>query len=376
MRNLILILALLLAIPASGQVLRSGTLKGGSLPEAPGGGGPVADCTDGTNCPCDTLPLTYPNIFACEDFEHPNLANGTATTGVWHTLYNTVGVDDGCAVTGTGTRRVGFFGDAEAAAINKECLDHAAEGSCEVSGETDCVEDGSGGTYSIGMMFRQFENSSITGEMSLGGRRDTFSVTFLQKFSSNWSLQGGPAAKTNEFGDSDSPLFGASVWHSICSPEIPSNNPFGGVILTSSTPGSPTVRVGAACTTSSGTQIGVNDAQYDWSPSGDWYRGSWACWQGTLNPTGVGDYHRWRVWFTPVGGTATLVFDADIDLSTALGGDANGFQIMSWNHYFNGPTVNPDGWQLADVGARWEDNWVFTSDTTPIPCSAVSSSFP
>lgn len=380
MQLLLIALLILTALPALGSTVTGGSVTGGSVRAAGGGGPPVANCTDGYTCLCDTITDTYPNVFDCEDFEDPNLANGTNSRGTWHTTYNTLGGVDTCLVDSADPDlwRIGFVGDADAAAANRECLNHAYEGSCEVPGETDCNEDGSGGTYSLGHMFQLNENYGITGEWFFnGGRKSTFSVTFLQKLSSNFTLQGGPAAKTNEFGDSDSAIFGAGNYHSGCSPEVPSNYPFGGGFLTSpSSPvGSPTFRVGAGCNISGiGVMFSTNDAEYDYGT--DWSPGEWGCWQGSLNPTGTGNYYRWRVWFTPVGGSATLVLDMDADFTNIIGSDESGFQLMSFNSYFNGPGSPGDGWQLSDPGSRWEDNFVFTSDSTPVPCNAVSSSFP
>lgn len=372
---------MLLAPPALVAATLSGASGSGiSVQSSSGGGGgpPVANCTDDSNCLCDTITSSYPNVFDCEDFEDPALANTTDSPGTWETSYK--GTVDTCVVDAADVdlNRAGFVGDADAIAEGKECLNQAYESNCVVTGETDCNEDGSGGTYSLGHMYRLGKNYGITGEWNFTGeRKQTFSVSFLQKFSSNFSLQGGPAAKMNQYGDSDSSLFGSGNWHSACSPEIPTQIPFGGGVYTGGAPagGAPTVRVGGACTaTSIGTVFGVLASDYEWGTT--WGPGEWGCWQGSLNPTGTGNYYRWRVWFTPVGGTATLIFDADMDFSNLIGGDVGGFQRMVFNSYFNGPGIPGSGWQLSDPGARWEDNFVFTSDSTPVPCNALSSSFP
>lgn len=379
-----LALFVLVAPHASAQRILGGKLMGGALPAASGGGGgPTPNCTFGSDCLCDTIYDDYPSagIFGCEDFEDPALP-GITTPGTWDTKYP--GEDSfQCEVdAGGGNARTGWVEDSAAVSAGKACLHHAHESDCEVSGETDCVEDGSGGTYSIGFRYQLNENFGIDGIWTFpGGPKPTLGFTYLQKFSANFDLDGGPAAKPNQFGNSRSAIMGAGNWHSICVPEIPNNLPFGGGWFTGTglggdpSPGAPTVREGAACVFDHvGTMIGVprNPAVYQWGVT--WGPGQWGCWQGKMEPAG-GGYSRMRIWFTPVGGSAVLVFDADIDTSNLLSQGGAAFDELAWNHYFNGPGDPGDGWQDANVGARWEDNWVLTN-SDPVPCSAVSSSFP
>lgn len=383
---------MLLAPPALVAATLSGASGSGiSVQSSSGGGGgpPVANCTDGDNCLCDTINDAYPDVFFCEDFELPTLANTVDSQNGWHSLYTDGGIrgtDDNCLIDDSdpGTYRAGFLGDSEAVAAEQACLAHSYEGNCEVSGETDCVEDGSGGTYSLGNRMQPNRTQGITGRAPWGGSYTTFGVTFLVKWSSNYAVPGGgngPAHKMNEFGRGDHAILGFSGG----SGPLADNPPWVGGIFTETGVGTPSMTTGTAsvvnnnrpCGDFSATQFiyfRADESDYEWGT--DLNVGEWACMQ--VHIAGIGTstatYRAWINEVEVINGT----FDLD-DMVSCFDGDEAGFDRHAWNNYYNGPSnIDPegDGYPGSTVGYRWEDNFVITSASEPVPCGAISSSFP
>lgn len=396
MRPLLVLLILLFAYPAISGTTYQGAVGSGAsfLPEStqvPGGGDPppppTANCSDGSTCLCDTINDTYPEVFSCIDFEDVGLA-GVGGPGVWDTLYNPSEIyADGfqcvvgsCSAGSCGSGEspgppyyVGFYGDSVAQSSGKDCLAHVYEGNCEVAGETDCVEDGSGGTYSLGHRFgpaTTLRNHGFSGGVSFP-RVTQMGVTMLMKFSANY-VTPPIAQKTNEWGDSASPIFGASIWQSFQTGEVPRNHPFAAGLLTGNgavlfTPQRNIATIGLTGVNSLGSYYGPDPSIYSWNTH--WGPGQWGCWQWHISSVGSLTSPV-RVWFTPVGGARTLIFSGGIDTSDLLNSDELGFNKMRFDNY-----DNDKGVQQAAVAHRLEDNIVMTSAAEPVPCGAISSSF-
>ena len=142
-------------------------------------------CTDGVDCLCDNLantqdPLYRADLVRCDDFEHPNLRQYGSTPQEWHNLYF-VG-SDGCNEdTGGGVKTA--MGKSGSACIDivDETTPTFSDGGCGVTGETDCVFDG---TYSLGHILRPGSTGGITGDSGFnngwtGGVQSTFGMTYV-----------------------------------------------------------------------------------------------------------------------------------------------------------------------------------------------------
>lgn len=386
--TLIIVAILMTAAQSFGATWEGAAFSGASAGNGGGGGGgPVADCTDGVDCLCDTIYGDYPGaILGCADFEEADLA-GVGGYGSWDTIYNPgAAYADGyqCVVGSTPENTgppyyVGFWGDSAAEAIDKDCLAHVYEGHCEVSGETDCNEDGSGGTYALGHRFEpgQTRNHGFTGQISFT-RTTTLSATWITKWSANYRPP-STAHKGNEFGDSASPIYGASNWFTASpsdnaiGPDIPRNHPFVGSFITSNSSGPTPQRnvptgTGQVSTNKLGTYFAPDPGVYEWGTT--FGPGQWACVQFSITDVGS-TTSPFKAWIHPVGGSRILILDMDIDTSFLLNGDDAGFNKMRFDSYANDINASQVG-----VAHRLEDNIVLADTVDPIPCSAVSSSFP
>lgn len=389
-------LLMLLAPTAFGASGSGVTYSGASVGSSGGGGGPpVANCTDGVDCRCDTLLATYGSsvVVFCEDFEHPNLPNTQDSRNEWDNLYDHDGgnVVDTCIVDNVeGLQfRAGFYGDPDAAAEGKECLGHASEADCIISGETDCVYDG---TYSLAQIMNPGKNQGITGVADFAnGRETTFGVTMLMKYSSNSasylppSTANGPAFKPNEFGDSLSPLFGYGGYASNPPADVPNNFPFVGGLLTppgycedgvtecfvsgqcavsctAFSPNYPTMSLGAANASQYGMYYAPSTGVYQWNTT--YSAGEWGCfqWHGADIGTAATTI---RIWFD-----GTKIMEGEFNTTDLLGADETGIGKFSWNNYFNGPGAGT-GYPGPTQAARYEDNIVVFVSSDPLPCSEV-----
>lgn len=366
MRLLLITILVVLAAPALGSTVTGGSITGGVMRTAtPGGGGPVASCTDGVDCRCDLLIAEFGAAIAfCEDGEHPNLANTLDTRGEWHTLYNGSGAVDTCLIDNVEGLpwRVGFIGDPEAAAAGRECMHHASEANCGVPGQTDCVADG---TYSIGHVMNPNKNQGITGDADfIGGRQTEFGITMLIKLSANAVVPGGsngPAFKPNEWGDGFHPLLGFGGYAQGTPADTPNNYPFIGGLLTSSAASNATMTLGTATANQFGIYYGGSTGLYNWGST--WNVDQWACWQ--WHGSGLGGTAHVRMWFNE-----TKILEGDFPTSNLLG-DTSGIGKIHWNNYYNGPGNPGDGYPGATQAIRYEDNVVAFIGSEPLPCSAI-----
>lgn len=388
MQLLLIALLILTALPALGSTVTGGSVTGGSVRAAGGGGPPVANCTDDSTCLCDTITASYPDVFFCEDFELPTLANTVDSQNGWHTLYTEGGIrgtDNNCLIDDSdpATFRAGFLGDAEAEAAGQACMAHSYEGNCEVAGETDCVENGSGGTYSLGHRMQPGRTQGITGRAPWGTTAPRFGVTMLMKYSSNMVLPdgnptgAGPAFKHNEFGRGDHAIMGF-VGYANGGLAI-RNAPFAAGIWTEFGTSTPSMTKGQAETVfidGAGDYTYYSAVSPDYSSSSDFGLGNWGCFQYHVDSIGS-SAATIRFWFNEaliLQGT----FDLD-DLDGPFDADEAGFDRHAWNNYYNGPSiidVDGDGYPGSTVAYRWEDNVVITSAAEPVPCGAISSSWP
>lgn len=318
-------------------------------------------CTYGVDCLCDRL-KTDASVIFCEDFEDPALAN-TSVRGHWSDKYGPP--VDTCLVDGTSVDkwRLGFYPDPTAVSQGRACAAQVRETSCEVSGQTDCVFQG---TYSFGHRMQPGKNQGILGQARFKRTSRRFGMTMMIKWSKNYVAPGGgngPAHKMNEFGASNSPLIGATLWSSST---VSTNHPFAGGIFTSGNP-NPTMTLGAANVPSGlpgFTYFAPDRSRYAWGTTNNLDK--WGCFQMHWDGWGTSST-RFRYWFN-----GTLIMDGRIDSSQMYQGwDSSGVGSFVWNNYYNGPGTPGDGYPGTTVAYRYEDNVVVNDGAEPVSCAAI-----
>src|SRR3990167_1373479 len=341
-------------------------------------------CTDGVDCFCDLNPVGAGGVVFCEDFEDTDLYMVSfadrARAGSWWDVYGSptqpcthYGVDqapgggDDWMPHGQTTQIGDGTGRTPCLDVVQEDVATFSDKGCGVSGETDCVWQG---TRSLGHRFVTGDVGGITGRKGWTGLTQ-FGITFAVMWSENFLAPGdagcldtpdggcGPANKMNEWGGTDSPLVGASV------SQIGVNNPFAISFFTdtSSTIGS-VLKGDVVVTSSTRVHFRPDPAEgvYEWR--GNVQPGDWICikahysgWN-TTNTT-------MRYWFNDTLMIHATGVDTVVAQDTQIG-------AIAWNHYYNGKNILPDsGYPGTTSAYRYEDNMIVVSNAEPVSCAAI-----
>lgn len=342
-------------------------------------------CVSGSDCLCDRMknpsdPIFNPNVILCEDFEDPALSPAVDQGAGWISHTPPIG--------GTGFNAEfaypsgNCFSDANGPADQKYtingtcptcCYNVIQPGvGCDSPGTTNCLFDG-GGT--LGRRIRPGSTSEGGGNLRFTRSTSTFGITYAMRYSNN-ALVVGPAWKHNEIGRSASALLGMSGGN------VSQNVPFDTLLfLTNPESRAVTMRAGryAPLSTSIHFSTASSGSGYEFNVA----KTQWYCHQAHITNLGAPN-GRYRYWVTPLGGSRTLLIDADVDLtggfSSASGTDQSVDHILL-NSYYNGPDcptgVGPGcGNPLSENIYRYEDNIVVTSETEPVACSAIGFASP
>lgn len=280
----------------------------------------------------------------CDDFEDPALDGGTG----WTAAYPTATPECPSAFdAGTGN-----WGAAEGP-TGANCVDVVTESACGIAGQEDCVF---GGNQAMASRLNTGHHGGFHGLFSLGGAHQTLSVTRARKYSHNFQYY-APALKDTEYGDSDSPIFGASTYNWWLSPPNDNANPpWAGGYLRDGTRVVPTVTVGVG-TADPDTPIvrfAPDRSVYDFYNLHGVDR--WECEQVSFEGIATANL-RIRGW---VNGRAA--FDMTLDDSTTTK-DTSGWTHGDFDSYYN--TLPPY------LMYRYQDEIVTLSSATPFPCTDI-----
>jgi hypothetical protein len=167
----------------------------------------------------------------------------------------------------------------------------------------------------------------------------------------------------NEWGQSYSPLTGATLWSSSA---VSTNHPFAGGIFTGGSP-SPQMTLGAANVPSGlpgFTYFAPDRSRYSWGTTNN--LDQWGCFQMHWDGWGTANT-RFRYWFN-----GNLIMDGRLNSALMYqGSDQAGVGSFVWNNYYNGAGSPGNGYVGSTVAYRYEDNVIVTDAAEPIACGAV-----